>query len=177
MFLWIGLAFSVIQRMLVILSLIPLPFLNPACTSGISQFTFCWSLVWRILSTALLACEMIVIVQQFEHCMALPFFGIEMKTDLLQSCGHCWIFQIYWHIEYRTLIASSFMIWNSSAGIPSPSLALSAIVLPKAYLTSHSRMSGSRQVTTPLWLSRSLRLFGIVLFVFLLPLFNLFCFC
>ena len=24
--------------------------------------------------------------------LALPFFGIGMKTDLLQSCGHCWVF-------------------------------------------------------------------------------------
>ena len=43
-----------------------------------------------------------------------------MKTDLFQSCGHCWIFQICWHIECSTLTASSFRIWNSSAGIPSP---------------------------------------------------------
>ena len=27
--------------------------------------------------------------QTFEHPLALPFFGIGMKTDLLQSCGHC----------------------------------------------------------------------------------------
>ena len=26
------------------LPLVPLPFLNPVCTSGISQFTYCWSL-------------------------------------------------------------------------------------------------------------------------------------
>ena len=25
----------------------------------------------------------------FEHSLALPFFGIGMKTDLFQSCGHC----------------------------------------------------------------------------------------
>ena len=31
-----------------------------------------------------------------------------------------WAFQICWHIEYSTLTASSFRIWNSSAGIPSP---------------------------------------------------------
>ena len=37
----------------------------------------------------LLACEMSAIVQWFEHSLALPFFGIGMKTDLLQSCGHC----------------------------------------------------------------------------------------
>ena len=26
-------------------------------------------------------------------------FGIGMRTDLFQSCGHCWVFQICWHIE------------------------------------------------------------------------------
>jgi len=46
-----------------------------------------------------------------------------MKTDLFQSCGHCWVFQIYWHIECSTFTASSFRIWNSSTGIPSPPLA------------------------------------------------------
>ena len=30
----------------------------------------------------------------FEHYLELPFFGIGMKTDLFQSCGHCWVFQI-----------------------------------------------------------------------------------
>ena len=40
-------------------------------------------------SITLLACEMSAIVQQFEHSLALPFFGIGMKTDLFQSCGHC----------------------------------------------------------------------------------------
>ena len=37
----------------------------------------------------LLAHEMNAIVQYFEHSLALPFFGIGMKTDILQSCGHC----------------------------------------------------------------------------------------
>ena len=50
-------------------------------------------------------------------------------------------------------------IWNSSAGIPSPPPALFIVKLPKAHLTSHSRVSGSRWLTTPLWLSGSLRLF------------------
>ena len=36
----------------------------------------------------LLACEMSAIVRLFEHSLALPFFGIGMKTDLFQSCGH-----------------------------------------------------------------------------------------
>ena len=37
----------------------------------------------------LLACEMSTIVRQFEHSLALSFFGIGKKTDLFQSCGHC----------------------------------------------------------------------------------------
>ena len=40
--------------MLAIWSLVPLPFLKPAWTSGSSQFTYCWSLAWRILSITLL---------------------------------------------------------------------------------------------------------------------------
>ena len=80
-----------------------------------------------------------------------------MKTELFQSCGHCWVFQICWHIECSTFTASSFRIWNSSTGIPSPPLALFIVMLPKAHLTSHSRMSGSRWVTTPSWLSGSWR--------------------
>ena len=78
--------------------------------------------------------------------LALPFFGIGMKTDLFQSCGHCWVFQICWHIECNTFTASSFRIWNISTGHPSPPLALFIVILPKAHLTSHSRMSGSKWV-------------------------------
>ena len=102
---------------------------------------------------------MSAIVWQFEHSLALSFFGIGMKIDLFQSCGHCRVFQICWHTECSTLTASSFRIWNISAGIPSPSLALFVVMLPKAHLTLHSNMSGCRWVITPSWLSRSLRSF------------------
>ena len=46
------------------------------------------------LRIILLAGKMNAIVQSFEHSLALPFFGIGMKTDLFQSCGHCRVFQI-----------------------------------------------------------------------------------
>ena len=82
-----------------------------------------------------------------------------MKTDLFQSHGHCWVFQTCWHIECSTFRALSFRIWNSSTEIPSPPLALLVVMLPKAHMTSHSRMSGSRWVITPLWLSWSWRSF------------------
>ena len=73
--------------------------------------------------------------------LALVFFGTGMKTDLFQSRGHCWVFQICWHIECNTFTTSSFRIWNSSTGIPSSPLALFIVMLPKAHLTLHSRMS------------------------------------
>ena len=77
-----------------------------------------------------------------------------MKTDIFQSCGHCWVFQICWHLECSVFMASSFRIWNSSTG-NSLLLALFVVMLPKAHLTSHSRMSGSRWVITPSWFSGS----------------------
>ena len=99
------------------------------------------------------------------NCVVVwSFFGIALLWDWNKKWHFpvlwpCWVFQICWHIEWSTLIASFFRIWNSSAGIPSPLLALFVVMLPKAYLTSHSRMSGSRWVITPLWLSWSLRVF------------------
>ena len=82
-----------------------------------------------------------------------------MKTDIFQYCGYCWVFQICWHIQYSTFTASSFRIWNSSSGIPSPPLTLFVVMLPKAHLTLHSRMSGSRWVITPSWFPGSWRSF------------------
>ena len=83
----------------------------------------------------------------------IAFLGIGMKSDLFQSCGHCWVFQICWHIECSTFTASSFRILNSSTGVPSPPQAFFIVILPKAHLTSHSRMSGSRWVIRLSWLS------------------------
>ena len=143
MFFWNSLAFSMIQQMLAIWSLVPLPFLNPAWTSGSSWFASCWSLACKILSMSLLAREMSAIVWWFEHSLVLPFLGVGMRIDLFQSCGHHWIFQICWHTECNTLTASSFRVLNSSTGIPSHPLALLTTVFPKAYMTSYSRMSCS----------------------------------
>ena len=147
MFFWNSLAFSMIQHMLAIWSLVPLPFLKPACTSGSSRqihillkpglenfahyFTSMWDecncvVVWAFFGIAFLW-----------NWRALPFFGIGMKTDLFQSCGHCWVFQICQHIECSTFTASSFRIWNISTGISSPPLGLLIVMLPKAHLTSH----------------------------------------
>ena len=84
------------------------------------------------------------------HCLSL---GLEWKLTFSSPVATAEFFQICCHIECSTFTASSFRIWNSSTGIPSPLLALFLVMLPKAYLTSHSRMSGSRWVITPSWLS------------------------
>ena len=160
--------------MLKIWSLVPLPFLKPAWTSGSSRFMYCWSLSWRIKH---------YFANMWDECnctVVWTFFGIAFLWDWndnwpFLSCGHCWVFQICWHIECSTFTASFFRIWKSSTGIPSPPLALFIVMLPKAHLTSHSRMSGSRWVITLLWLSLS---FFVQFFcVFLPPLLNIFCFC
>ena len=119
-----------IQWILAIWSLVPLPLQNPMYTSGSSWFIYYWILAWRFLSITLLAFEMRAVVWYFGYSLTLPFFGFGF-----QSCGHCWVFQIYWHIECRTLTALSLRIWNSSTGIWSPPLALFIVMLPKAYFT------------------------------------------
>ena len=106
-----------------------------------------------------LAQEMSAIVWWLTHSLVLPFLGTGMKIGIFQSCGHCWVIQIFWHNECKTLMASSFRDLNSSAGISSYPRALLTAVLLKAHLTLHSRMSGSRWVMTPSWLSGSWRSF------------------
>ena len=99
-------------------------------------------------------------LENFEHYIASmwdecncavvwTFFGIAFLWDGNEN----WSFPVL----CCTFTALSFSIWNSSAGIPWPPLALFVMMLPKGHLTSHSRISGSRWVITPLWLSGSWR--------------------
>ena len=114
-------------------------------------------------------------LENFEHCFAnlwdecgcavvWTFFGIAFLWDWNEN----WHFPVLWLLlSFPNLLAYwvqhflsiIFRIWNSSTGIPSPPLALFVVMLSKAHLTSHSRMSGSRWVITPLWLSGSWRSF------------------
>ena len=158
-----------IQWMLAIWSLVLLTFLISTFTSGSSPFTYC-------LKPSL---------KDFEHnlasmcnvcnCMVIwTFLGIAFLWDWNENWPFpvLWPLLICWHIESSTLTASSFRIWNSSTGIPSPLLALFVVMVLKAHLTSHSRMSSCRWV--PERLSGSLRTFFVQFFcVFLLPLLHL----
>ena len=101
-----------------------------AWTSGSPWFMYCWSLAWRILS-------------MWDECncaVVWAFFGIAFLWDWNEN----WPFPVlrpllnfpnllaYW---VRTFTTSSFRIWNSSTGIPSPPLALFVVMLCKAHLT------------------------------------------
>ena len=77
--------------------------------SGSSPFSKSSSNIWKFTVHLLLKPGL----ENFEHYFASmwdecncavvwTFFGIaflwDWKIDLLQSCGHCWVFQICWHI-------------------------------------------------------------------------------
>ena len=115
---------------------------------GLENFEHYFASMWD-------GCNCVVIWTFF----GIAFFGIAMKIVLSQSCGHCWVLHICWHTDCSTLIASSFRIWNSSTGIPLPPLALFTVMLSKAHLTSHSNISDSRWVITPLWCEETLKWF------------------
>ena len=78
---------------------------------SLKNFEHCFASVWDGCNCAVA-----------EHSFAFPFFGIGMKIDLFQSCSHCWVFQISWHIECSYFTVSSFRIWNRSTRILSPPL-------------------------------------------------------
>ena len=104
--------------------------------SGLSAFSKPSFYIWKFSFNILLKPSL----KDFEHYLtsmwnehpctmvwtfvASSFFRIETKTDLCQSCGHWWVFQICWHIEGSTLTVTSFRTLNGSAGIPSPPLGL-----------------------------------------------------
>ena len=141
-----------IQQMLAIWSLAPLSLLNPAWAFGSSQLHIIEAWLgefWALLCKHVRWVQLCGSLNMLCHC---PSLGLEWKLTFL-VCSHCWVFQICWHTECTTLVASSFRIWNSSIGISSPPLALFVVMLPKTHLTLHSRMSGSRWVITPSWLS------------------------
>ena len=136
--------------------------------SGSSAFSKPSLYIWKFSVQVLLKRSL----KDFEHnltnmwnecnCVVVwVFFGI----SFLWTWNENWPFPVlcpllsfpdllkYWVQHFNSI---TFRIF-SSAGIPSPLLALFIVMLLQAHLTSHSRMSSSRWVTTPSWLSRWLR--------------------
>ena len=125
--------------------------------SGSSAFSKSSLNIWKFSVHVLLKASLenfehysVSVLEEYNRAGIWAFFGTAFLWDWNESsCGHCWVFKVCWHTECSTFTASSFRIWNSSAGIPSPLLALFIVILPKAHLTSHSRMSSSRLMITP----------------------------
>ena len=128
--------------------------------SGSSAFSKSSLNIWKFMIHVLLKPNL----ENFKHyfaslsgecnCVVVwVFFGIAFPW----YCNENWPFPVlwpllsfpnllaYWVQHFRSII---FKIWNSSTGIPSSPLALFIVMLPKALLTSHSRMSGFRWVIT-----------------------------
>ena len=139
--------------------------------SGSSAFSKTSLNIWKFMVYVLLKPGL----ENFEHyissvwdecncAVVWAFFGIAFPWDWNEN----WLFPVLWLLLnfpnllaywVRHFTASSFRVWNSSTGILSLPLALFIVMLPKAHLISHSRMSGSRWVITPSWLSGSWRSF------------------
>ena len=143
--------------------------------SGSSAFSKSTLNIWRFMVHVLLKPGL----GNFDHYFASmwnecncaviwAFFGIVFLWDWNEN----WPFPVLWPLLsfpyllaywVSTFTTSSFRIGNSSTGIPSPPLLLFVVMLPKAHLTSHSRMSDTRWVFTPLWYLGCEALFYIVL--------------
>ena len=135
--------------------------------SGFSTFSKSNLNIWKFMVHELLKPGL----ENFEHYFASVWDECNCTIDwtffviaFLWDWNENWPFPVQWpllsfpnflHIESSTFTASSFRIWKSSTGFPSPPLGLFVEMLPKAHLTLHSRILGSRWVITPSWLSGS----------------------
>ena len=100
------------------------------------------------------------------NCVVVwAFFGIAFLWDWNEN----WPFPVLWPLlNFPNLLAywvqSSFRIWNSSTGIPSPPLALFVLMLPKAHLMDreawHAAVHGFTRSRTRLsdWTELNLRI-------------------
>ena len=138
---------------------------------GFSAFSKSSLYIWKFLVYVLLKPT----IKDFEHnlaihwnecnCMVIwTFFGIAFLWDWNGS----WPFPLLWPLlNFSNLLAYWMQYFNSIIfyalkqfnWIPSPPLPLFIVMLPKAHLSSHSRISSSMWVTTQSWLSGSLRTF------------------
>ena len=122
-------------------------------SSAFSESSMC---IWKFLIHVLLKPSL----KDFEHYLASmwnecncvvvwTFFGIAFLWEWKEN----WPFPLLWPLlsfpnlltqlnwtEYSTSIASSYKILNSSAGIPSPTLASFVVMLLNAHLISQPQM-------------------------------------
>ena len=97
--------FSIIQWILAIWSLVPLPIWNPACTSERSWFTYYWSLGWRILKHNLTS------LWNDHNCMVVWTIFV---TVLLWDWNEKWPFPVIWPLlSFENLLTYWVQHFNS----------------------------------------------------------------
>ena len=137
--------------MLAIWSLVLLPFLKPAWTSGSSRFTYCWSLAWRILSVTLLACAAAAAAESIQSCptlcdpiegsppgspvpgilqartlerVAISFFNAWKWKVKVKSPSRVGLFATPWTAAHQAPPSMGFSRQEYWSGVPSPSPSL-----------------------------------------------------
>ena len=132
MFFWTLFAFSMIQWMLAIWSLVPLPFLNPACTSESSWFTYCWawSLAWRILNVTLLGCEIAQLYSSMNILKVASYFSsrfykwASLVAQLVKNppaMWETWVWFLGWEDPWRRERLPTPVFWpREFSGLYSP---------------------------------------------------------
>ena len=119
--------------------------------SGTSAFSKSSLYIWKFLIHLLLKpslenCEH-YFASMWDECncaVVWAFFGTAFLWDWNENGAFSVLWPLlslpsllaYWGQHFH---ASSFRIWKSAAGIPSPPLALFIVMLPKAHLTWHYR--------------------------------------
>ena len=113
MFFWNSLAVSMRQQMLAIWSLVPLHFLNLACTSGSSQCMYCWSQMWRIFSMTLLAHKMstIVLIRKYSNSHHSVEGKKKKKTTAISQLTKRWVKLKRSRVK-KVWILTANIIWN-----------------------------------------------------------------
>ena len=99
MFFWNSLSFLMIQWMLAIWSLVLLIFLNPAWTSGISRFKYCWRLACRIWASSEMSSSLV-------KAMVFPV--------VMYGCESCTIKKA----EHRRIDAFELWCWRRLSRVP-----------------------------------------------------------
>ena len=77
---------------------------------GLSQECCLFYLKSSLWSSDLPLTFLVFLATTILDSFSLFYLPNRMKIDLFHSGGHCWVFQICWHIECSTFTASSFRI-------------------------------------------------------------------
>ena len=117
------------------------PYMTTGKTIALTRWTLvgkAMSLLLNMLSRLVITClprskRLLISWLQSPSAVIYNFYSLVFRF-LIRSPWKFRVFQICWHIECSTFTASSFRMWNSSTGNPSPPLALFIVMLSKDHL-------------------------------------------